>query len=209
MNRSVVRFLPALAAALAAALLGAGSFAFAGDRGGPSGEGGHWGHHHSQRGDHSGRGQGYGHNGGHRRHYSAWDEEWLMMSIEGDRFEIAGGQLAQQKSSSSDVRAFGARLVADHSKSLQDAVEVAEKLGIEVPDSPSPTQQWQLRVVAGFSGSQFDRWYADLEVQDHKQDITEAEDEVEKGHNPKIRQLAADDLPVLREHLALAEALAH
>jgi putative membrane protein len=138
--------------------------------------------------------------------FSAWDEEWLMMSIEGDRFEIAGGMLAQHKATTQIVRDLGARLVADHTKSLQDAVDLATKLGIEVPSEPSPSQQWELRAVAQFSGKAFDRWYSDLEVQDHIQDIQETSDEVEKGCNPDVRQEARDDLPVLQQHLELAKA---
>ena len=67
---------------------------------------------------------------------------------------------------------------------------VANELGIDVPSEPSPTQQWELRVVQTFSGSEFDRWYSDLEVQDHKQDIQEAQDEVDKGCNDQIKSLA-------------------
>jgi putative membrane protein len=178
------RLVPVLAAALAAMLVGAGSFALASP---------HRGHGHSHH-----------RHGCHGKSFSAWDEQWLMSSIEGDRFEIAGGQLAQSKGASSAVRQLGARLVADHSKSLQDAIDVAHHLGIEVPGEPSPSQQWELRAVADLSP--FDHWYADLEVQDHKQDIQESEDEVSKGCNREIRHLAADDLPTLREHLALAEA---
>jgi len=129
------------------------------------------------------------------------------MSIEGDRFEIAGGQLAQQKAASSAVKQFGARLIEDHSKSLQDAIEVATKLGIEVPAEPSPTQQWELRAVSQYSGSEFDHWYSDLEVQDHMEDIDAAQDEVEKGCSRKVRQLAKDDLPVLQQHLEIAQSL--
>jgi putative membrane protein len=185
MSRRTGRFLPAIAAALAALLVGAGSMALA-----DGGDNGHSRHHH---------------HGCHGKHFSAWDEQWLMSSIEGDRFEIAGGQLAQRKASSSEVRDFGARLVRDHSKSLADAVEVAKRLGIDVPGEPSPTQQWELRAVAHLSP--FDRWYADLEVQDHIQDITEAQDEVEKGCNRAIRHLAAEDLPTLHQHLAIAKHL--
>jgi putative membrane protein len=187
MSRRISRLLPALAAALAALFVSAGSFALA------DGHDGH-GHH----------GHGHHHKGCHGKRFSAWDEQWLMSSIEGDRFEIAGGQLAQSKGDSSAVRDLGARLVADHSKSLQDAVDVAEHLGIDVPGEPSPSQQWELRAVAHLSP--FDHWYADLEVQDHMQDIQEAQDEVKKGCNRAIRHLAAEDLPVLRQHLALAEA---
>src|SRR4051794_23676078 len=99
MHRSVVRFMPAMAAALVVSLLGAGSFAVAGDRGG--GRDG-WRGHHARGQDQSNR-HGRGEHGKccHGKRYSAWDEEWLMTSIEGDRFEIAGGQLAQQKGTGS------------------------------------------------------------------------------------------------------------
>jgi putative membrane protein len=192
------RLLPLLAAALLLGLFSTGSFALAH---------GNATHHRSsgdkqrsdsqKRDDHSRCGD---------RGFSAWDEEWLMMSIEGDRFEIQGGHLAQEKATTQIVRDLGARLVKDHSKSLQDAVDVAHQLGIDVPDEPSPTQQWELRAVAQFKGAEFDRWYSDLEVQDHIQDIQEAQDEVDKGCNDKIRQLAKDDLPVLKQHLELARA---
>jgi putative membrane protein len=137
--------------------------------------------------------------------YSAWDEEWLKMSIEGDLFEIKGGTLAEQKGSAQIVKALGQRLVTDHSKSLKDAEEVAKKLHIDIPDSPSPTQEWELRTVAGFSGKTFDFSYSDLEEEDHVQDIEETKSEIEKGCNADIRKLAKEDLPILEEHLKLAK----
>src|SRR3954462_1206087 len=109
------RLVPVLAASLGAVAIVAGTTAFAH---------GHHGHHHAH----------------HARHLSAWDKEWLMTSIEGDRFEIIGGQLAQSKGQADVIKSLGARLVADHSKSLEDAVKAAKHFGIEVPDSPSPSQ---------------------------------------------------------------------
>jgi putative membrane protein len=137
---------------------------------------------------------------------SAWDEEWLKTSIEGDRFEIQGGTLAQQKAQTDQVRTLGAVLVRDHTKSLAQATRVAERLGVDVPDEPSPSQQWELGAVAAFSGRDFNRWYADLEVQDHTQDIQEAQDEVDMGCNHTVRHLAKDELPTLQKHLELAQA---
>lgn len=78
---------------------------------------------------------------------------------------------------------------------------------MSVPKSPSPSTQWELRTVAGFSGAAFDQSYADLEVQDHIQDIRETKAEIAKGCNAVIRGLARTDLPVLRRHLALARQL--
>ena len=137
--------------------------------------------------------------------FSAWDEQWLMMSISGDRFEIAGGKLAQAQGTDAKIKALGARLVKDHTMSLSEAEKVARALGIEVPSSPTPSMQWELKAVAKFTGNQFDRAYADLEVLDHRQDIQEARDEVSDGCNAQIRKLAREDLPVLEEHLRLAQ----
>jgi putative membrane protein len=178
------RHLPTVGAALALALGGAGSVALAHDRD-------HHGDHHR----------------GHTARYTAWDKQWLQTSIEGDLFEIEGGKIAQQRGSSQAVRAYGARLVQDHTKSLEDATKVAHRLGIEVPKAPTPSQQWELKIIASLPSSAFDHEYADLEAKDHQQDISESEDEVSDGCNRRVRHLAKSDLPVLRQHLAIAEQL--
>ena len=157
---------------------------------------------------------------GHRRHshrpvshsargadsrYSAWDEEYLKTSIEGDRFEIQGGNLAQQRGTNDAVRNLGARLVKDHTQSLAEAIDVAQRLGIEVPSSPSPSEQWELATLGWFQGNDFNNRYSSLEVNDHQQDIQETQDEIDKGSNSEVRNLASQDLPMLQEHLRLSQ----
>jgi putative membrane protein len=140
---------------------------------------------------------------------SAWDEQWLMMSIQGDRFEVAGGRLAEARGTTPQARALGARLVKDHGRSLKDAIALAHRLRVEVPKTPSPSQEWELDTVAAFTGAEFDHRYAELEVQDHKQDIDEAKAEVSKGSHRAVRANARGELPALRAHLKLSrEALA-
>jgi putative membrane protein len=138
---------------------------------------------------------------------SAQDATWLTTGIQGDRFEIVGGTAAQTKGATAAMKAFGARLVRDHSKSLSEAVHAARRFGVDVPKTPSPSEQWELRTVGAFTGAVFDRSYADLEVQDHIQDIQETKDEISDGCNRTVRGLARDDLPVLREHLRIARQL--
>jgi putative membrane protein len=138
---------------------------------------------------------------------SAWDEQWLMGAIEGDRFEIAGGTLAGSQGTNAQVRALGARLVKDHTASLKKATRLARRLGIDVPPSPSPSQRWELRTVAAFTATDFDHRYSELETLDHVQDIQEGKAEVQKGTNRSIRRLANSNLPVLRMHLKLSREL--
>ena len=136
---------------------------------------------------------------------SAWDKQWLMTSISGDRFEVAGGKLAQQKGQSQSVKSLGQTLVTDHSKSLKESVALAKKLGIKVPNAATPSMQWELKVVSSFSGNDFDTWYSSLEVMDHQQDITEAQDEVKDGTNPEVRASAKKEIPTLQKHLKMAK----
>jgi putative membrane protein len=138
--------------------------------------------------------------------YSAWDEQWLMSSIQGDRFEVEGGLIAEKNAASQQVRDLGARLVKDHGKSLKEAISLARRLGIDVPPDPNPSQRWELHIVSTYTGADFDRWYSDLEVLDHHQDIEESRAEVQKGTDGRVRHMAHAEIPVLREHLKLSEA---
>lgn len=136
---------------------------------------------------------------------SGLDKQYLTSAIQGDRFEIAGGKLAQTKSQNPKVQALGARLVKDHTKSLHEALRLAHAFNVSVPKAPSPTERWELTIVASLSGTSFDRWYASLEVADHHQDISEAADEVSDGANEQVRSSAHKEIPTLRIHLRLSE----
>jgi predicted outer membrane protein len=139
---------------------------------------------------------------------SGLDQEWLQASIQGDRFEIDGGQTAQSKAVNQAVKSLGARLEADHLKSLKRGVKLAKTLGISRPSKPSEAQQWELLTTATFTGADFDRHYTSLEVADHKDDIDAAKHEIQLGSNAAVRALARRDLKVYRTHLKLSEAAA-
>jgi len=194
--RHLFRSLSALAAVLALALFGAGSLALAGD-----------GHGHGDRSSGGWHSHGHGHKFCHGKRLSGLDERWLKVHIETNLFEIAGGQAAVDRATTADVRELAAHLVADHTAALAQATELARRLGVEVPDAPAPLQQWAMRAVNEFSGLDFDRWFTDLQVEGHKQAITEATTEAERGCNRKVRALAEASLPVLQAHLEHAQAV--
>jgi putative membrane protein len=136
--------------------------------------------------------------------YSPLDKDVLRTSIQGDRFEIIGGRIAETHGSA-QVAQLGATLVKDHTKSLREAVALAKRLGIPVPSTPSTTEEWELATVSAMSGKAFDVSYTYLEVQDHKQDIEEVHTEQEGGFNRRVISLEHHDLPTLRTHLHLSK----
>jgi putative membrane protein len=141
----------------------------------------------------------------HAASYSPMDEQALTSSIQGDRFEIIGGRMAAARGTDPAVRALGRRLHRDHVKSLKESAALARRLGISVPKQPTPSERWELGVVRQSGGSTFDRLYTTLEVQDHRQDIMEAQDEVKGGANPAVVADARQEIPMLRTHLRLSK----
>lgn len=135
---------------------------------------------------------------------STWDKEWLKTSISGDRFEIMGGHLALNKSSNPRVRALGARLIKDHTKSLHEALALAARMHLKAPKDPTPSMQWEIMMVSQLQGRSFDYNYSKLEVFDHSQDIEEAKSEAGEGMSTLVRKLAQHELPMLKMHLALS-----
>ena len=97
------------------------------------------------------------------------------------------------------------RIVSDHTKSLKDAIDLAHTLKIDVPKSPTPSEIWELKVVAAATDEKtFNTLYSSLEVYDHLQDIDETTSEINDGTNTQIRDDAKTELPMLKLHLKLA-----
>src|SRR4051794_37384607 len=136
------------------------------------------------------------------------DENWLTTAISGDRFEIAGGKIALRRATVPADRALARRLIADHSKSLHDAIELAHEWDITPPPAATPSEQWELNRLKNMPRRNFDASYAALEIKDHNQDIEETGFEARRGQVWAFREEARKDLPMLNMHLRMSKAAA-
>jgi putative membrane protein len=132
---------------------------------------------------------------------TAQDRLFLKTSIAGDLFEIDMGRIAEKKAVYPTTRAYAAKLVSDHLKSVSDARTIASALGIPSPTKPDAKEQQEIADISSHSGTAFDLAYLRGEVTDHFGDIAGGIKELERGANTRIRRGAADDLPMLRYHL--------
>jgi putative membrane protein len=133
---------------------------------------------------------------------SAQDENYLQTSAAGDSFEIKGAELALQRSHNPQVRDLAKILRRDHTRSLHETKALARRLHApRVQNKPTPSQSWELRQLQAKSGADFDRQYADLEVNDHHQDIEENKWEKDHGLNAAVVAEAKKEIPMLAEHL--------
>lgn len=133
------------------------------------------------------------------------DKKFLKEAALGGMEEVELGKLATQKGTSDAVKQFGQKMVDDHTKANDQLKEVAAKEQIEVPSSLDAKHQKNVDKLSKLSGEQFDKAYAKNMVKDHRKDVAEFQAEAQNGMDPNIKQFAATTLPVLQEHLKMAE----
>jgi putative membrane protein len=137
-------------------------------------------------------------------HVSAIDEGFMQSSVQGDLFEIASGTLARQRGVHGETKSLGSTLVADHAMSLNNAKELASRLGIDVPQNMNGTERNEIREMQDENGNGFDQTFAEIETADHLHDIALAHFEAMHGANASVRAMAAEEIPMLTKHLILA-----
>jgi len=136
---------------------------------------------------------------------SSADAAFAKKAAEGGMAEVACGQLASDKGTDADVKAFGQRMVTDHSKANDDLKAAAMKSGIDLPTEPSKKQQDDKAKLEKMSGADFDRHYMTMMVKDHEEDVALFRKEAQSGKDDNLKQFAQKTLPTLEEHLSMAK----
>jgi len=128
---------------------------------------------------------------------SAKDMNFLRGAASSGGWETATGRSAEQKAQNSATKEVAARMIADHSKTNKEMVDLGQKKGLGISTEGVKAQQ--------ITGSDFDKRYLNLVVQDHQEEINVFEKEAKSGDDADIRSWAAKTLPTIKQHLALAK----
>ena len=135
----------------------------------------------------------------------AADKQFAMKAAQGGMAEVELGKLAQSNAQNEKVKAFGSRMVNDHSSANDKLKQIASKEGIQLPAKMDASAEKMLDKLRKLSGAQFDQAYMTHMVADHQKDIKEFEQESKQGRDSDLKQFATDTLPTLREHLTQAQ----
>ncbi|MBW3655058.1 MAG: DUF4142 domain-containing protein, partial [Gemmatimonadetes bacterium] len=89
-----------------------------------------------------------------------------------NRSEVALGRQAEQRAASAEVRAFAARMVAEHTRADAEMAAMGQRLGLSPRESETSRglDEFTRNTVAAMetrSGAEFDREYMRLQVQQH------------------------------------------
>ena len=130
------------------------------------------------------------------------DTHFMMKAAQGGMAEVKMGQLAADKASSPDVKAFGQQMVDDHTKANDQLKSVAQSEGVTLPSDVSQKDQAIYDKLSKLSGAEFDKQYVKDMVMDHEEDVKEFRKEANSGKDDKVKSFASQTLPVLEGHLS-------
>jgi putative membrane protein len=136
------------------------------------------------------------------------DRGFVQKAAEGGLAEVELGKLATEQASSDEVKKFGQRMVADHSKSNDQLKQVASRVGVTLPDKLNPKDQATKDRLSKLSGEQFDAAYMRDMVKDHTKDLAEFRHQSQSAKNDDVKNFAAQTLPTLQDHLQQAKSIA-
>jgi putative membrane protein len=134
------------------------------------------------------------------------DQAFVSDAARGGQMEVKLGQLAEQNGSSAAVKAFGSRMVKDHTRLNAELSATAKSVGLTVPDTISPEQQAEYDKLAMVKGAKFDTEYINIMVKDHTEDLAAFQKETKVTRDTKLKGAVEAAIPVIQEHLKMAKS---
>jgi putative membrane protein len=128
-----------------------------------------------------------------------------------DRSEIAAAQLAGEKASSEQVKAFASRIIHEHATMMQDTHQLAQRMDLQ-SEQPSLASTMEalhremMKKLEGKSGRDFDDAYLEYEIKVHEQAIYLVQDMADSPDDPRLRQRLRQTRPDLQSHWSAARA---
>lgn len=134
---------------------------------------------------------------------AASDSSFIQMAASLGLLQVKLGKLAEEKASSAGVREFGKRMVADYTTANETLAAAAKQAAYPAPVLLRQHKQVFDR-LAGTSRDSFDKKYMAEMVAEHGDAARLFQQEAEGGRVASLKQLAADMLATVQQHMALA-----
>jgi putative membrane protein len=137
------------------------------------------------------------------------DQAFLVKAAGDNAFQIAMARVALRMSQTPEVRELAQRVMNDHERMNKELATIATDRSTDQPSPAVPVdkaRQLQQHLLT-LQGAAFDQAFAGVMVNDHHTAIALFTHEIEPGRDEALRDFARKELPSLREHLAMANAL--
>jgi putative membrane protein len=135
------------------------------------------------------------------------DMVFLKQLSIGNRAEVELGKLAGEKSSVAGIDEFGQHMVKDHGEANSKVNSLARAANVSLPKDLDAEHDATRKQLQALSGKEFDLRYLDAQIKGHQKTVQLLTHEIASGQHTAVRQFAADTLPRVMQHLAMAQSL--
>ena len=132
---------------------------------------------------------------------STADQGFILAAAQGCMTEVKLGELAAQKGTRDDVKAFGQMMVKDHTAINDDLKALAAQKGVTLLDSLDAKHQEMVDKMAALTGSEFDDAYIAAMIKAHKQDAKAFKAESAATTDADIKSFLDKSIPIVDAHL--------
>jgi len=132
-------------------------------------------------------------------------EQFATRAWQGDAAEVKLAKLAEQNGKSQAVKDFAQHMIQDHSKANEQLGTIMKANNWNMPEGLNQKDQREYDRLSKLKGQEFDRAYMQQMLQDHEHDIQLFQQEARSGKDAKIQGWAKKTLPVLEQHLKMAQ----
>jgi len=120
-------------------------------------------------------------------------------------WEISTGQQIQQQAINPAVKDAGTKIAAEHTELDQKTRDIANKLGVILPSSPSPQQLAWMKEISSKTGSDYDRTAIQRLREAHGIVLPLIAQVRVSTHNDAVRAFAADTQLYVNRHITYLE----
>ena len=135
------------------------------------------------------------------------DQRFMKEAAQAGSAEVQMGRLAAQKGQSQEVRQLGQRLVQDHSKANQELKLLAAQKSITLPTDLPTEHEAMLSHLKSLEGAEFDQAFKKHAIEAHQKAIEKFQTAAQQSTDSDVKALAQKTLPVLQQHLKIAQDL--
>ncbi len=134
---------------------------------------------------------------------------YITAAGQSDKFEVTEGKLAAKMGSTAKVRAFGHKMVTDHTKSTLQVMTAAKMSHLPKMPPPAlrPDQQDMVAQLTAASGPAFDSLYVQQQMQSHQAALMVQQNYAQHGTNKDLKMVATKIVPVVKAHIAMLQGM--
>jgi putative membrane protein len=132
--------------------------------------------------------------------------DFLTEATDARMMDLAQGKLAIERGTTAEVRKYGALMVKDQTKLLEEIRRLARTRKVALPKDISFEKEKGLEDLTAKTGSDFDKKFMQMMTIDHRRDVRKFRN-AEGIEDAEIAAFASRTRPVIEKHLEQAKEI--